>query len=66
MMFMSIYYSMLLSNWNVMDSTSEQTVILSHSIISFWVKSSVIFLTGLTYVWILIAPRLFPDREFDF
>lgn len=31
---------------------------------SVWVKISAQWLTGLLYCWTLIAPALFPEREF--
>lgn len=66
MIFMSIYYCMLLTNWNVIDSNSANPQIFAKSWTSFWVKFSALCMTVLLYIWILIAPILFPDREFDF
>lgn len=31
---------------------------------SVWVKTSAMWMTSALYVWMLIAPALFPDREF--
>jgi hypothetical protein len=64
MIFMSIYYCMLLCNWNVIEDSVPE--ILRQTWSSFWIKLSAVFLTAILYIWILIAPRLFPDREFDF
>jgi hypothetical protein len=64
MMFMSIYYSMLMTNWNVIDNNSS--AVLTQTWTSFWVKIGVLGSTILLYVWVLLAPRLLPDREFDF
>ena len=64
LIFMSIYYCMLLCNWDVIDDSVHE--ILKQTWSSFWIKLSAVFLTAILYIWILIAPRLFPDREFDF
>jgi len=65
MFMMSIYYCMLLSNWNVIgENESVQT--LTQTWTSFWIKLFTLLLSGLLYLWVLIAPILFPDREFDF
>ena len=64
MMFMSIYYCMLMTNWSVIDTDSS--VVLTQTWTSFWVKVSVLGSTIILYIWILIAPRIFPDREFEF
>lgn len=66
MLFMSFYYCMLLTNWIVIDPNSTATHVLSQSWQSFWVKFVLVILTFFLYIYVLIAPRLFPDREFDF
>lgn len=66
MIFMSLYYCMLLTNWNVIDPNSTQPDLLGPSWSSFWIKATTILITFLLYVYVLLAPRLFPDREFDF
>jgi hypothetical protein len=64
MMFMSVYYCMLLTNWNIVDvNTSE---VITHTWASFWIKISVLFSTVILYTWVLLAPRILPDREFEF
>jgi hypothetical protein len=65
MIFMSIYYCMLLTNWNIIDSDANK-IIVQQTWISFWVKVVTMLLSVILYTWVLIAPRLFPDREFDF
>jgi hypothetical protein len=64
MMFMSVYYCMLLTNWNIVDPESSKIITQTWS--SFWVKIIILFSTVLLYVWVLIAPRILPDREFEF
>jgi serine incorporator 1/3 len=66
MIFMSIYYCMILTNWNVIDPNVIDPKILPTSWSSFWIKLSAMLVSTILYVWVMIAPRLFPDREFDF
>jgi hypothetical protein len=66
MIFMSIYYCMLLTNWTVIDANSTSTELLAPSWSSYWVKIASMFATTLLYLWVLFAPKIFPDREFDF
>jgi len=66
MIFMSIYYCMLLTNWNVIDSDASKVALFEQTWTSFVVKLVTLALSVLLYTWVLIAPKLFPDREFDF
>jgi hypothetical protein len=66
MIFMAIYYCMLLTNWNVLEPEAQTTQLITKNWTSFWIKISALVATVLLYIWVLIAPRLFPDREFDF
>jgi len=65
MIFMSVYYCMLLTNWNVIDASSKQMEI-NTSWTSFWIKIVTLFLANILYIFVLIAPRIFPNREFMF
>ena len=65
MIFMSIYYCMLLTNWNVIVANSK-TVEINSSWASFWIKLVALFLANILYIFVLIAPRLFPNRNFVF
>ena len=64
MIFMSIYYCMLLTNWNVLDNDINIGTLQTWT--SFWVKIITLILSVFLYMWVLLAPVLFPDREFDF
>eukprot|EP00316_Scyphosphaera_apsteinii_P011986 CAMPEP_0119327064 /NCGR_PEP_ID=MMETSP1333-20130426/69838_1 /TAXON_ID=418940 /ORGANISM="Scyphosphaera apsteinii, Strain RCC1455" /LENGTH=414 /DNA_ID=CAMNT_0007335541 /DNA_START=168 /DNA_END=1412 /DNA_ORIENTATION=- len=65
MFVLSVYLAMVLTNWGEVheqdDGTSE-----SHTAgrASAWVKISTGWLCSLLYLWTLIAPFCFPDREF--
>jgi serine incorporator 1/3 len=66
MILMSVYYCMLLTNWNVIDAEAQDFKLLGHSWVAFWVKFVASIITGILYIWVMIAPVLFPDRDFDF
>ncbi len=65
MVFMSVYYCMLLTNWNVIDASSK-TIAYTRTWTSFWIKLVTMILANLLYIWVLIAPKIFPNREFVF
>ncbi len=57
------YYAMVLTNWGTVQS--------GHAIdqkrtgeTSMWIQAAGEWIAILLYIWSLIAPRLFPDREF--
>ena len=66
MMFMSVYYSMVLTNWTVVEGSAESFKLMPQSMVSFWIKLSAVLVSGLLYLWVMLAPVLFPDREFNF
>ena len=66
MIFMSVYYSMLLTNWTIVEGTAENFILIPQNLASFWIKLSGVFVSGLLYLWVMLAPIIFPDREFDF
>jgi Serine incorporator (Serinc) len=59
---------MLLTNWGnptVWDNKDGQTIpYYSANDQSFWVKLSVQWLSTALYLFSMIAPVIFPDREF--
>jgi hypothetical protein len=61
MIFLSIYYCMILTNWNVIENN-----ILTQNWQSFIIKIISLVFTVILYIWVQLAPRLFPDREFVF
>ena len=61
--FAGLYMSMVLTNWGASDGDNEKdTVGVGWE--SLWVKIISQWLTILLYVWTLIAPIIFPDRDF--
>ena len=57
----SIYIGMLVTNWT---SASLTTGRVTSSGFGFWVRVAISWFTALLYVWTLIAPKVFPDRDF--
>ncbi|KAK3019853.1 hypothetical protein RJ639_004098 [Escallonia herrerae] len=56
----SMYSAMLLSGW----SSSESSELIDVGWTSVWVRICTEWVTAALYVWSLVAPLLFPDREF--
>uniref|UniRef100_A0A2P2IJU9 Serine incorporator 3 n=2 Tax=Rhizophora mucronata TaxID=61149 RepID=A0A2P2IJU9_RHIMU len=57
----SMYSAMLLSGWT---SSSENSELIDVGWTSVWVRICTEWVTAALYVWTLVAPLLFPDREF--
>lgn len=57
----SMYSAMLLSGWT---NTSESSDLIDVGWTSVWVRICTEWVTAGLYVWSLVAPLLFPDREF--
>lgn len=53
--------AMLITNW---DSASPTTGDLVPSGFGFWVRVIMSWLTTLIYIWTLVAPKCFPERDF--
>lgn len=58
----SMYSAMLLSGWT--SSSSDSTELTDVGWTSVWVRICTEWVTAGLYVWTLVAPLLFPDREF--
>ncbi|CAN4099643.1 unnamed protein product [Withania somnifera] len=57
----SMYAGMLLSGWT---SSSESSELIDVGWTSVWVRICTEWVTAGLYVWSLVAPLFFPDREF--
>lgn len=56
----SMYSAMLLSGW----SSSESSDLIDVGWTSVWVRIGTEWVTAGLYIWSLLAPLMFPDREF--
>lgn len=52
---------MLVTNWS---SASLTTGSLHSNQFGFWVRVVMSWATAFLYIWTLIAPRIFPNRDF--
>ncbi|KAJ4847247.1 hypothetical protein Tsubulata_004659 [Turnera subulata] len=59
----SMYSAMLLSGWTS-TSSSESSDLIDVGWTSVWVRICTEWATAGLYIWTLLAPLLFPDREF--
>lgn len=57
----SMYSAMLLSGWT---SSSESSDLIDVGWTSVWVRICTEWVTAGLYIWSLVAPMVFPDREF--
>lgn len=58
--FLSLYYSMLFTNWLTYGARDYNKGF------GYFSKFITAFACGLLYLWVIIAPRVCPDRTFDF
>lgn len=59
----SCYYGMVLTNWaTYQDADSINNPKTGTA--SFWLQASAQWICLLLYVWALLAPKIFPDRDF--
>jgi len=64
----ALYLTMLLTNWllptSSEDANKNTTISVDQGEVSVWVKIVSSWLTCLLYMWTIIAPIIFPEREF--
>ncbi|CAI5720712.1 unnamed protein product [Hyaloperonospora brassicae] len=61
MVLASLYMAMGLTNWGSFDGSSSS----DDAVFSMWVKAISQWVASGLFVWTLVAPSLFPDREFS-
>ena len=65
MLIIAMYMAMLLTDWGVApreSSASGATYSIGYA--SAWLQMSANWVCCLLYTWTLVAPKLFPDRDF--
>jgi hypothetical protein len=64
----ALYLTMLLTNWllptSSEDANKNTTISVDQGEVSVWVKIVSSWLTCLLYMWTILAPIIFPEREF--
>lgn len=61
----SRYMAMVLTNWGTELKEGEPTEQYDVSVQSLWVKTATLWVTMGLYIWTLVAPYAFPDRNFN-
>jgi hypothetical protein len=56
-----MYLGMIFSNWLATDEVGRN---LQGSTFVFWLKAASGWFTGIVYIWTMVAPRIFPERDF--
>jgi len=59
----AMYMSELISNWSVIKQDDNNNIAVDTGMVSVWMKIASGWVVMLLYIWTLIAPILFPDRE---
>ena len=59
----SSYYCMVLTNWATLQSSFSLSDPKTGDA-SMWIQASAQWAALLLYIWALVAPKLFPDRDF--
>jgi hypothetical protein len=60
----SCYYAMVLTNWATLQNDNKIDNPKAGRA-AMWLQASGQWIALLLYIWALIAPRLFPDRDFS-
>jgi len=55
-----------MSDWFTVDKQSESLLKVDSGMAAVWVKIVSSWLAILLYMWTLLAPILFPDRDFGY
>jgi hypothetical protein len=59
----SAYFGMVLTNWSTLQS-DDNIANPRTGYASMWIQASAQWIALLLYCWALVAPKLFPDRDF--
>ena len=62
----SVYMAMLLTNWGSYDPAEEDGGKQRYNVgyASAWLLAGTLWVCCCLYLWTLLAPSLFPDRDF--
>lgn len=67
MIFASVYFAMLVSNWGqaTFENDADEEEFFSANWMSFWVKILSLFFSATLYLFSLLGPVIFPDRDWS-
>ena len=60
----SMYISDMVTNWGSPEVNSPSIGAYNPNHFAYWSKLSVEWVTSLLYLWTLVAPKIFPNRDF--
>lgn len=60
----SMYIAMLITNWGSPQLSTGILDAYTPNGFAFWSRMGLQWVTSLLYIWTLIAPKIFPDRDF--
>jgi len=63
MLIIAVYTSMMLTDWGTPAAAQNQKYNLGYA--SAWLQMSANWVCSLLYMWTLVAPKLFPNRDFS-
>jgi len=68
-MLAALYLAMVLTNWETVtsltgDTSAQKTIYVDQGMAAVWTKVASTYCTFILFFWTMIAPALFPNREF--
>jgi len=63
--FGAMYVGMLLTSWAMIDESNDTSPVVDNGLVSFLVKLISSYLTIALYSWTVVAPYLFPNRDWS-
>lgn len=61
----AMYVTMLINGWSTVNEENGELISVGHDWASVWVKVVSSWVCVLLYLWTLVAPILFPNRDWD-
>ena len=61
----SCYFAMVVTNWATEQRANGDTSAPNQGKVAMWLQTSAIMIAISLYIWSLIAPIIFPDRDFS-
>jgi len=58
-----MYVAMLMTDWAIVHNPSDSLDVVQYGSAAFWVKSGSALVCYAIYIWTLVAPIVFPDRD---
>jgi len=62
----AMYLAMLMSDWHTISGTDPENLVIDMGAPSYWVKIVSTWICYLLYLWTILAPVCFPDRDFGY